>query len=148
LIGGDRFVDLDTPVTLEPDEYIIAADGYVGTNLFGNVTCPVYPDGTDGCINTNQAFVSTEDSGDGLISFVNAYSVGTSSIFGFPGVTGTDGPDPTLISHWYTAGTFIFDAASDTNAPEPSTTALICFGLLITGLCVYSSRIRRRPSLN
>ncbi|MGE4345492.1 MAG: PEP-CTERM sorting domain-containing protein [Geoalkalibacter sp.] len=118
LIGGSRFLDLDSPLFLSAGfEGAIVAYGYgIGER------------------NGNKGSVSgswTTNDGGGLLSFVDGGFFGGTA---YP--TRTDsGP-----ADRYAAGTFIYDAVTPTPVPEPATVFLLSSGL--AGLVWYKRRHR------
>ena len=114
LIGGSRFKDLPTPLSLMPGfQGTIVADGYGATEPNGNsfLGVPVW----------------TTDSGGGVISFV-----GLSRWDGAAGVypNNLDGGP----ANRYAAGTF------EANLPEPATLTVLALG----GLAAFLRRRRGR----
>jgi hypothetical protein len=120
LIGGSRFLNLPTAVTLPVGDYSIVAFGYNGSNPNGNL-------GMTG----NVLVGSTLNDGGGAISFVGSslYSAqGTGGIY--PNIPDT-GPD-----NRYYAGTFEY-----TSVPLPPTLLLLGSGLMGLGLLRFRRKI-------
>ena len=113
LIGGSRFKDLDSPLTLAAGEYAIVSYGYNGNDMNGNKGSN--PSGT----------WSTNDGG-GLLEFIGSSNSG-GQFGGVPGSTigntQDGGPEDR-----YAAGTFAFTAV-----PLPAALPMFAAGLGILG---------------
>jgi hypothetical protein len=121
LIGGSRFVNLVTPLTLNA--------GFQGSIVED-------PNTTDGIFNTfGGANPTVLNTGGGLISFVGVGRVGDSGPGTYPARL-DGGPNDR-----YDAGTFQFTAAGAAVTPEPGAIALLA-GLGIVGSGIVK---RRRP---
>ena len=131
LIGGSRFKDLLTPLTLGPGNYSVVAWGYNPSEPGGNLGCNTGGNPGSICNNGNgNVTPSILDTGAGAISFVGGGDFNVN-----PGVY-ADHAEPGPVNR-HNAGTFQFTLA---DTPEPATFILIGAGL------VAASVLRRRSA--
>ena len=117
LIGGSRFFQLSSALSLDPGAYTIVAYGYGTAERNGNARAP-------GGGGDNPVW--TTNDGGGALSFV-----GCSRFGGLPGTSIGDGVDTVNgcgPANRYAAGTFMA-AVPSTAVPEPGTLVLLCIGL-------------------
>jgi hypothetical protein len=117
LSGNYRFVDLTTPLTLQPGFYDITAVGFNNRNLD---------------LNENNGGVSIQtNDGGGLLTFVGSGRYDGLETLEYPYYT-TDQKGWNTSSHVFGGGSFIYhDPPADPPAvPEPSSLTLLCVGTL------------------
>jgi PEP-CTERM motif len=124
LIGGYRFQDLETSLTLDAGQYSVVAWGFGVSDRNGNVGC----NGLNVTTCTGDSITGPlMDDGGGLISFVGPNRFGATA-GAYPATLETDS-----LSNRYLAGTFEFNAV-----PEPGTLGVA--GLLLVALGIWRRR--------